>query len=53
MTLTKTDFKEFLLCDKCLWLKKKRPGEYTPGEFSLFLHKLIKDGYEVEDYVQK
>jgi len=53
MTLTKTDFKEFLLCDKCLWLKKKRPEEYTPGEFSLFLQKLIKDGYEVEEYVQK
>jgi len=53
MTLTKTDFKEFLLCGKCLWVKKKRPEEYTPGEFSLFLQKLIKDGYEVEAYVQK
>lgn len=53
MTLTKTDFKEYLLCGKCLWLKKKRPEEYTPGEFSLFLQKLIKDGYEVEEYVQK
>ena len=53
MTLTKTDFKEYLLCSKCLWLKKKRPEEYTAGEFSLFLQKLIKDGYEVEEYVQK
>lgn len=53
MTLTKTDFKEYLLCSKCLWLKKKRPEEYIPGEFSLFLQKLIKDGYEVEAYVQK
>ncbi len=53
LTLTKTDFKEYLLCNKCLWLKKKRPEEYTPGEFSLFLQKLIKDGYEVEQYVQK
>lgn len=53
MILTKTDFKEYLLCGKCLWLKKKRPEEYTPGEFSLFLQKLIKDGYEVEEYVQK
>lgn len=52
-TLTKTDFKEFLVCNKCLWWKKKRPEEYTPGEFSLFLQKLIKDGYEVEGYVQK
>lgn len=53
MTLTKTDFKEFLLCQKCLWVKKKRPEEYIEGEFSLFLQKLIKDGYEVEAYVQK
>ncbi|HEC30702.1 MAG TPA: DUF2779 domain-containing protein [Candidatus Yonathbacteria bacterium] len=53
MTLTKTDFKEYLLCDKCLWVKKKKPEEYTAGEFSLFLQKLIKDGYEVESYVQK
>ncbi|MCH7883328.1 DUF2779 domain-containing protein [Patescibacteria group bacterium] len=53
MILTKTDFKEYLLCNKCLWLKKKKPEEYTAGEFSLFLQKLIKDGYEVEAYVQK
>jgi len=51
--LTKTDFKEYLLCNKCLWVKKKKPEEYTAGEFSLFLKKLIKDGYEVESYVQK
>ncbi|NQV93410.1 DUF2779 domain-containing protein [Candidatus Kaiserbacteria bacterium] len=53
MTLTKTEFKEWLLCGKCLWLKKKRPEEYVAGEFSLFLKKLIKDGYEVEAQVQK
>jgi len=53
MTLTKTDFKEYLLCNKCLWVKKKKPEEYTAGEFSLFLQKLIKDGYAVEAYVQK
>ncbi|XKT74335.1 MAG: DUF2779 domain-containing protein [Patescibacteria group bacterium UBA2163] len=52
MQLTKTDFKEFLLCSKCLWFKKKKPDEYVPGEFSLFLQKLIKDGYEAERYVQ-
>lgn len=51
MQLTKTDFKEFLLCSKCLWFKKKRPDQYIPGEFSLFLQKLIKDGYDAEDYV--
>jgi CRISPR/Cas system-associated exonuclease Cas4 (RecB family) len=53
MHLTKTDFKEFLLCNKCLWVKKKRPEDYVEGEFSLFLKKLIHDGYEVESYVQK
>jgi len=53
MNLTKTDFKEYLLCNKCLWVKKKKPEEYTAGEFSLFLQKLIKDGYAVEEYVQK
>ncbi|PCH92228.1 phosphomethylpyrimidine kinase [Candidatus Kaiserbacteria bacterium] len=53
MVLTKTDFKEYLLCNKCLWLKKKRPEEYEAGEFSLFLKKLIKDGYEVESYAQR
>jgi len=53
MTLTKTDFKEYLLCNKCLWLKKKKPELYTEGEFSLFLKKLIKDGYKVEKYIQQ
>lgn len=53
MHLTKTDFKEYLLCSKSLWLKKKRPEQYVAGEFSLFLKKLIADGYEVERYVQK
>jgi CRISPR/Cas system-associated exonuclease Cas4 (RecB family) len=53
INLTKTDFKEYLICNKCLWLKKKRPEDYVEGEFSAFLKKLIKDGYEVEDYFQK
>ena len=53
MNLTKTDFKEYLFCKESLWLKKKRPEDYTAGEFSLFLEKLIGDGYEVEEYVHK
>ncbi len=53
MHLSKTDFKEFLICQKCLWLKKKKPELYTEGEISQFLKKLIKDGYEVEEYFQK
>lgn len=51
--LSKTDFKEYLICNKCLWLKKKRPEDYVEGEISAFLKKLIKDGYEVESYFQK
>jgi CRISPR/Cas system-associated exonuclease Cas4 (RecB family) len=53
MYLSKTDFKEFLICQKCLWLKKKRPDLYVEGETSDFLKKLIKDGYKVEEYFQK
>ncbi len=53
MFLSKTDFKEFLICQKCLWLKKKRPEDYVEGEFSAFLKKLIKDGYEVEECFQQ
>jgi len=53
MFLSKTDFKEFLICQKCLWLKKKRPEDYVEGEFSEFLKKLIKDGYEVEECFQQ
>jgi len=53
MILTKTDFKEYLLCHKSLWLKKNKPELYTPGEFSLFLQKILQDGDAVEAYVQK
>ena len=53
MNLTKTDFKEYLQCRESFWLKKKRPEDYKEGEFSLFLEKLIADGYEVEEYVHK
>ncbi len=51
--LSKTDFKEYLICPKCLWLKRKRPNDYVQGEFSAFLKKLIKDGYEVEEYFKQ
>lgn len=53
MNLTKTDFKEYLICPKWLWVKKKKPELVVQGEMSLFLEKLIKDGYEVEDFAQK
>jgi CRISPR/Cas system-associated exonuclease Cas4 (RecB family) len=53
MNLTKTDFKEYLICPNWLWVRKKKPELYLEGEMSLFLEKLIKDGYEVEEYAQK
>lgn len=52
VTLTKTDFKEYLICPKWLWVKKKKPELCIEGEMSLFLEKLIKDGYEVEEFAQ-
>lgn len=53
MYLTKTDFKEYLICPKWLWVKKHKPELAVTGEMSLFLQKLIKDGYEVEDFAQQ
>lgn len=51
MQLTKTDFIHYLQCPESFWLAKKEPEKYAKGEFSLFLQKLIKEGYEVESYV--
>jgi len=51
--LTKTDFKKYLICPECFWLEKKRPAEFEKAEISDFLQKLIQDGYDVEEEVQK
>jgi hypothetical protein len=51
--LTKTDFIQFLNCPKSLWLLKNKPEIYPFGEFSLFLEKLIEEGYEVEEYAMQ
>jgi len=55
MQLTKTDFIQYLECPNSLWLLKNKPEvfEKYKGEKSLFLEKLIRDGYEVEEYVEK
>ncbi|MBP3126079.1 DUF2779 domain-containing protein [Thalassospira sp. ER-Se-21-Dark] len=53
MRLTKTDFIQFLNCPKSLWLLKREPEKYPYGEFSLFLQKLVREGFEVERYVEK
>lgn len=51
--LTKTDFIQYLNCPKSLWLLKNKPEDYQKGEMSLFLEKLIAEGYEVEEQAQK
>ncbi|SNR60421.1 protein of unknown function [Maribacter sedimenticola] len=51
MQLTKTDFIHYLQCPESFWLAKKEPEKYPKGEYSLFLQKLINEGYEVESYV--
>ncbi len=53
MKLTKTDFIQYLNCPKSLWLLKHDPENYPQGEFSVFLKKLVREGYLVERYVQK
>lgn len=51
MILSKTDFIHYLKCPESFWLAKNEPERYPSGEFSLFLQKLINEGYEVESYV--
>ena len=53
MQLTKTDFIQYLNCPKSLWLLLNAPDEYPHGEFSVFLQKLTREGYEVERYVRQ
>ena len=53
MLLSKTDFIQYLSCPKALWLLKKAPDHYPHGEFSTFMQKLVREGYEVERYVQQ
>ena len=48
MYLSKTDFREYLQCSKCLWLKKNNPDLYIRPTISEFDQKLIDEGYEVE-----
>ena len=53
MQLTKTEFIQYLNCPKSLWLLLNAPDEYPQGEFSVFLQKLTREGYEVERYVRQ
>lgn len=51
--LTKTDFIHYLKCPESLWLEKNKPEETKKGEVSLFLQKIIDEGYEVEAFAEK
>lgn len=53
MQFTKADFIQYLNCPKSLWLLKREPENYPHGEFSAFRKKLIREGYEVEQYVRQ
>lgn len=52
-TFTKTDFIHYLTCAKSLWLEKHKPEVFPRKEFSDFLQKITREGYEVESYAQK
>ena len=51
--LTKTDFIQYLNCPKSLWALKNDPDNYPHSEFSTFMQKLTREGYEVERYVRE
>ena len=53
MRLSKTEFIHYLNCPKSFWLLLKAPNEYPHKEFSVFLQKLTREGYEVERYVRQ
>jgi hypothetical protein len=53
MQITKTDFIQYLKCPKSAWLLKRDPDTYPHGEFSTFLKKITREGYEVERYVKQ
>ena len=52
MQFTKTDFIQYLNCPKSIWLLKRDPDACPFGEFSAFMQKLTREGYEVEGYVR-
>ena len=53
MSLTKTEFVQYLNCPKSLWLLKHDPENYPHGEFSTFMQKITREGYEVEAFVRQ
>lgn len=52
VTISKTDFIQYLNCPKSLWFLKHKPEEYPHGEFSDYARKIAAEGYEVEALAQ-
>ncbi|MAU39991.1 MAG: phosphomethylpyrimidine kinase [Kordiimonas sp.] len=52
MELTKTNFIHYLNCPKSLWVYKRDSNQYPDGDFTDFMKKLAREGYEVERYVK-
>ena len=50
---TKTDFIHYLRCPSSFWLEKRKPDVFPRREFSDFLQKIAREGYEVESYAQR
>jgi len=53
MILSKTDFIEYLKCDKNFWLKKRRPDLFVEEELSDYEKRLITQGGEVEKVARR
>lgn len=52
MEFTKTNFIHYLSCPKSLWVYKRDSDQYPDGDFTAFMQKLAREGYEVERYVK-
>jgi hypothetical protein len=52
MQVTKTDYLNYLQCPEFAWLQKHKP-EAVDTQPTPYEEKLIRDGYEVDEYAQK
>lgn len=51
--LAKSDFLDFLICSKSLWLRKHKPDAIEWPSPSAFVRMLMKDGYEIETLMKQ
>lgn len=52
MHVTKTDYLEFLFCQKNLWLKKHKPELFVEVTLSEFEKKIIEEGNAADEYAR-